>query len=298
MSTDDGGIDDAQKCPSSNYLKSGESYNTQVYVKTDRAGNHEIISPKRDNRLKRTNIGSKGHFIEWNGESGRHVKAHSGPVYHYDKGGETRTTEGHQDTSVRKNHRRVVNGDYAQDLGGGRYSNAGKPRITGSDKNVLSYATTTNRRIAAGSQQGDMGSGTNVGQSNGDDFTGGKGHYGVSSYDAYQATTKDRTSMIGGNDNLEVQGDETKIIAKKDMKRDVGNEYTLTAQTKITLKVGQSMIEIEPSVITITSPKVITVGKTLLGSKSADTFVEAGDKLADVGGAEVMTLVKDPAPPD
>src|SRR6266550_2499586 len=231
--TDEGGIDDAQKAPSSNYMKSGEHYDTQIAAWQDRAGNHWIFSPKRDNRLFRRGVGSKGHFHEYNGETGREVRQRSGPVYHYDKGGQTHTTEGHRDDTIRKNNRKVINGDRSDDIGGGRYSNAGKGRITGADKSVLSYAIGTNRKISAAAQQGSMGSGTNVNQSNGDEFIGTKGHFGVTSLDHAVTTTKDRTAMIGGNDNLEVKGDERKVKTAKGYTLEVGANVNVTVQNKV-----------------------------------------------------------------
>lgn len=247
---DQGGIDDQQKCPSSNYMKSGENYNNQVRAWQDRAGNHEIWSPKRDNRLYRRGIGSKGHFHEYNGETGREVKANSGETYGYNKGGVTRSTEGSLDDAVRKNSRKTINGDRSEDVGGGHYSNAGKGRITGSDKSVLSYATSTNRRLAAGAQQGSMGFGTSVSQSNGDEFSAGKGHTGVSSLTHYRAVEKDRTTMIGGNDNLEVKGDERKIVCKNYI-IEASETIKMTAQQSINLIVGNFDLLIDTQSIAI-----------------------------------------------
>lgn len=183
---------------------------------------------------------TQGSYVEID-RTGRFVQAVVGKTYNYHTDGVSTTVDGHNDTKVGGTQRTNVDGSATQEIKGNQYQGAGGIMISGSGDSELQHVsgdkfTTINGNITT-------------------EHTGNTSHSIVGDY--VLSVKGQHYKMLNGEYGIHSQK------GNIDIKLDAGRfrlfdqgPILIESTTLMTLKVGTSMIIIDPTGVTIKAPTV------------------------------------------
>lgn len=270
--------DPNQKHPKIDY--EGEYPNLHV---TQGVDGHQLIRSLEPGKESFFQVEPTGNYTGY-GPQGQRVSVAVGKTHDYVAGGSSSTVDGHADVKVGSTMRTNVDGGMEQEIGGSVYEGAGGVVISGSLDSKVDASV--------------GGDGFHVTEGNiVTDHTGDVNHNVSGSL--VQQVTGDRADMVGSDWAISVQGgsldaqvDSGKVRVK------AAQDILIESDTKITLKVGGSYMEMTPNKIVIYTPgQVVVASKGEAGIYSADTFVTVSGKRNRIKSAQGTQLEAASAPP-
>jgi len=175
------------------------------------------------------------------GPDGAEVSVTVGKQHKYNADGHSSTTDGHQDSKVSGTKRDATAGGHHSETAGNKYNGGGGVSVSGTNGSQITHSDGDVFHTSEGNIVTDHTGSVNhnytgdfVDQVTGHKVNMIKGEYGI--------------NISEGNFDVQIDAGKARMYASDDILIESG--------TKLTLKVGDSTIVIEPSKITIKSAKV------------------------------------------
>lgn len=270
--------DPNQKHPKIDY--EGEYPNLHV---TQGADGHQRIRSLEPGKESYFSVEPTGNYTGY-GPQGQRVSVAVGKTHDYVGDGSSSTIDGHADQKVGSTMRTNVDGGVSREVGGSSYEGVGEVAISGSlDSRIDASVGGDGFQITEGNIV--------------TDHTGDVNHNITGTY--VNQVTEDRADIIGRDFAINVQGGsmDTQVDGGKVRIR-ATQDILIESDTKITLKVGGSYMEITPSKIVVyAAGSVVVAGESAAGIYAAEGTVTMSGKNNRIRSRRGTQLESGTAPP-
>ena len=270
--------DPNQKHPKIDY--EGEYPNLHVVQGAD---GHQLIRSLEPGKESFFQVEPTGNYTGY-GPQGQRVSVAVGKTHDYVAGGSSSTVDGHLDQKVGSTMRQNVDGGVEQEIGGSMYSGVSGAVISGSLDSKVDASV--------------GGDGFHVTEGNiVTDHTGDVNHNVSGSL--VQQVTGDRADIVSNDwavsvqqGSLDAQVDSGKVRIK------AAQDILIESDTKITLRVGGSYMEMTPNKIVVYAPgQLVLAAFKEAGVYSANDFVTISGRRNRIRSRQGTQLEAGSAPP-